>query len=215
MHRSEVSGRVVARCRALLAASLGLVATAGCAGGGGGPPVTGEAAASLFASYSGRWELDAASSTAQIPNELEGVKDEVPVADIARNESRYMRRIRRMYESRRMSVSHMRTTIEVLRRRPETLILTANEAELVYTPIPGNTMSIPMDGTEIELREGEHRVRTNVDWDGSLLSLEHQVVSGGRVKETLEVIGDRLIMTRSVTTGGGASEPLVLAYDRN
>ncbi len=195
--------------------SLGSVAALGCSGGGAGPPVTGEAAASLYAAYSGRWELDVASSTAQIPNELEGVKDEVPVADIARNESRYMRRIRRMYESRRMSIAHMRTTIEVLRRRPETLILTADETELVYTPIPGNTMTIPMDGTEIELREGEHRVRSNVDWDGSLLSLEHQVVSGGRVRETFEVIGDRLIMTRSISTGGGASEPLVLAYDRN
>jgi len=203
------------RFRALLAVCLGIVATTGCSGGGGGPPVTGEAAASLFASYSGRWELDVSSSTAQIPNELEGVKDEVPVADIARNESRYMRRIRRMYESRRMSIAHMRTTIEVLRRRPETLILTANEIELVYTPIPGSTITIPMDGTEIELREGEHRVRTNVDWDGSLLSVEHQVVSGGRVRETLEVIGNRLIMTRSISTGGGASEPLVLAYDRN
>ena len=203
------------RTHSLLAVSLGLVAAMGCAGGGGGPPVTGEAAASLFASYSGRWELDASSSTAQIPNELEGVKDEVPVADISRNESRYMRRIRRMYESRRMSIAHMRTTIEVLRRRPESLILTIDETELVYTPIPGNTLTVLMDGSEIELREGEHRVRTNVDWDGSLLSLEHQVVSGGRVKETLEVIGDRLIMTRSISTGGAASEPLVLAYDRN
>ena len=203
------------RIQPLLATSLGLAAAMGCAGGGGGPPVVGEAAASLFASYSGRWELDESSSTAQIPNDLEGVKDEVPVADIARNVSRYMRRIRRMYESRRMSIAHMRTTIEVLRRRPEALIMTANETELVYTPIPGNTMTIPMDGTEIELREGEHRVRTNVDWDGSLLSLEHQVVSGGRVRETLEVIGDRLIMTRSISAGGGASEPLVLAYDRN
>ncbi len=203
------------RIRPLLATSLGLVAAMGCAGGGGGPPVTGEAAASLFASYSGRWELDESSSTAQIPNELEGVKDEVPVADISRNESRYMRRIRRMYESRRMSIAHMRTTIEVLRRRPESLILTIDETELVYTPIPGNTVTVLMDGSEIELREGEHRVRTNVDWDGSLLSLEHQVVSGGRVKETLEVIGDRLIMTRSISTGGAASEPLVLAYDRN
>ena len=203
------------RIRPLLATSLGLVAAMGCAGGGGGPPVTGEAAASLFASYSGRWELDESSSTAQIPNELEGVKDEVPVADISRNESRYMRRLRRMYESRRMSIAHMRTTIEVLRRRPESLILTIDETELVYTPIPGNTVTVLMDGSEIELREGEHRVRTNVDWDGSLLSLEHQVVSGGRVKETLEVIGDRLIMTRSISTGGAASEPLVLAYDRN
>lgn len=193
---------------------LGLVTTLGCASGGGGPPVSGEGAASLFATYSGRWVLDVSSSTAQIPNQLEGVKDEVPVADIARNESREMRRYRRMYESRRMSVAHMRTTIEVLRRRPETLVLTLDETDLVYTPIPGETLTVPMDGNEVEVREGEHRIRTTIEWNGPLLSLEHQVVSGGRVRETLEVIGDRLIMTRTISTGG-AGEPLVLAYDRN
>ena len=105
------------RVQTFLATSLGVAVILGCAGGGGGPPVSGEAAASLFATYSGRWELDESSSTPQIPNQLEGVQDEVPVADIARNETREMRRYRRMYESRQMSVAHMRTTIEVLRRR--------------------------------------------------------------------------------------------------
>lgn len=198
----------------VVAAPLGLVITLGCAGGGGGPPVSGEAATSLFATYSGRWELDASSSTPQIPNQLEGVQDETPVADIARNETREMRRYRRMYESRRMSVAHMRTTIEVLRRRPETLVLTVDENQLVYTPIPGETLTVPMDGTDIEMREGEHRVRTNIEWNGSLLSLEHQVVQGGSVRETLEVIGDRMIMRRTIS-GATAGEPLVLAYDRN
>lgn len=196
------------------AASLGLVITLGCAGGGGGPPVAGEAAAALFATYSGRWELDESSSTAQIPNQLEGVQDETPIADISRNETREMRRYRRMYESRRMSVAHMRTTIEVLRRRPETLVLTINETELVYTPIPGETLAVPMDGTDLEVRKGEHRVRTSVEWSGPVLSLEHQVVSGGVVRETLEVVGDRMIMTRTIS-GTGAGEPLVLAYDRS
>ena len=202
------------RVQTFLATSLGVSVTLGCAGGGGGPPVSGEAAASLFATYSGRWELDESSSTPQIPNQLEGVQEEAPVADIARNETREMRRYRRMYESRQMSVAHMRTTIEVLRRRPETLVLTVNAAQLVYTPIPGETLTVPMDGTDLEIREGEHRVRTNIEWDGPLLALEHQVVSGGTVRETLEVVGDRMIMRRTIS-GAGAGEPLVLAYDRN
>ncbi len=204
------------RCIAVPAARglLGLVAILGCAGGGGAPPVSGAAAASLFAAYSGRWVLDESSSSAQIPNQLEGVRDETPVADIARNETREMRRYRRMYEARRMSVAHMRTTIEVLRRRPATLVLTVSDSELVYTPIPGETLTVPMDGTDVEVREGEHRVRTKVEWEGQMLSLSHQVVSGGTVQETLEVVGDRMIMRRTIS-GAGAGEPLVLAFDRN
>ena len=185
----------------------------GCASGGGGPPVGGAQAEELFAAYTGRWELDESSSTAQIPNQLEGVADEAPVADIARNESRAMRRYRRMVESRRMSVSEMRATIEVLRRRPETLLLRASAIEVGYTPIPGMTITLPMDGTDVEVREGEHRIRTTLSWEGPILSLDHQVVGGGRVREHLEVIGDRLIMTRTIVAGG-PSEPLVLAYHR-
>ncbi len=197
----------------LAIAALG-AAMWGCASGGGGPPVTGAQAEELFAAYSGRWELDESSSTAQIPNQLEGVEDEAPVADIARNESRAMRRYRRMVESRRMSVSDMRATIEVLRRRPETLILRASAVEFGYTPIPGATIALPMDGTEIEVREGEHRIRTKVSWEGPILLLEHHVVGGGRVRERLEVVGDRLIMTR-IIMASGPGEPLVLAYNRS
>lgn len=199
--------------RSCLAIAALCAAVWGCASGGG-PPVAGAQAEALFAAYGGRWELDESSSTAQIPNQLEGVADEAPVADIARNESRAMRRYRRMVESRRMSVAEMRATIEVLRRRPETLILRASAVELGYTPIPGTTITLPMDGTEVEMREGEHRIRTSVSWDGPILGLEYQVVGGGRVRERLEVVGDRLIMTR-IIVASGPSEPLVLAYDRS
>lgn len=201
------------RTRSLLAITALSAGALGCASGGGGPPVAGAQAEALFSAYSGRWELDESSSTAQIANQLEGVADEAPVADIARNESRAMRRYRRMVESRRMSVSDMRATIEVLRRRPETLLLRASAVEFGYTPIPGMTITVPMDGTDVEMREGEHRIRTRVSWEGSVLSLDHQVVGGGRVREQLEVIGDRLIMTRTIVASG-PSEPLVLAYDR-
>ncbi len=192
--------------------ALALLALAGCASGGSGPPVSGEAAASLFAAYSGRWELDESTSTPQIPNQLEGVPDETPTADISRNESREMRRYRRMVESRRISVAHMRTTIEVLRRRPSSLILSLDDNGLVYTPVPGRTLTVPLDGGEVEMREGEHRVRTNLEWEGRLLSLRHQIVSGASVRETLEVVGDRLIMTRSMSN---VEQPLVLAFDRS
>ena len=201
------------RTRSVLAIAVLSAGTWGCASGGGGPPVSGAQAEELFAAYSGRWELDESSSSAQIPNQLEGVADEVPVADIARNESRAMRRYRRMVESRRMSVSDMRATIEVLRRRPETLLLRASAVELGYTPVPGTTITVPMDGTDFEMREGEHRIRTSVSWEGPILRLDHQVVGGGRVREQLEVIGDRMIMTRTLVASG-QSEPLVLAYDR-
>lgn len=201
------------RTRSVLAIAVLSAGTWGCASGGGGPPVSGAQAEELFAAYSGRWELDESSSSAQIPNQLEGVADEAPVADIARNESRAMRRYRRMVESRRMSVSDMRATIEVLRRRPETLLLRASAVELGYTPVPGTTITVPMDGTDFEMREGEHRIRTSVSWEGPILRLDHQVVGGGRVREQLEVIGDRMIMTRTLVASG-QSEPLVLAYDR-
>ncbi len=201
------------RTRSILAIAVLSAGTWGCASGGGGPPVSGAQAEELFAAYSGRWELDESSSSAQIPNQLEGVADEAPVADIARNESRAMRRYRRMVESRRMSVSDMRATIEVLRRRPETLLLRASAVELGYTPVPGTTITVPMDGTDFEMREGEHRIRTSVSWEGPILRLDHQVVGGGRVREQLEVIGDRMIMTRTIVASG-PSEPLVLAYDR-
>lgn len=190
------------------------VCLSACASGGGGAAVTGADAAELFATFSGRWELDESSSSAQIPNQLEGMKDETPVADIARNESREMRRYRRMVESRRMSVSEMRATIEVLRRRPETLLLRADETELGYTPIPGNSIVLPMDGTEVEVREGEFRIRTRLSWEGRVLQIDYNVVSGGRIREMIEVIGDRMIMTRSITASG-RGEPLVLAYDRS
>ena len=200
------------RTRSLLVVFGTVAFLAACASGG--PPVTEAEASELFAAYTGRWTLDESSSSAQIPNQLEGVPDDSPVADISRNESREMRRYRRMVESRRMSVSHMRTTVEVLRRRPATLVLRANESEFAYTPMPGETIIVPMDGTEVEKREGEHRIRTKIAWEGQMLALQHQVVSGGRVREVLEVIGDRLIMTRTLGAAG-TSEPLVLAYDRS
>ena len=70
-----------------------------------------------------------------------------------------------------------------------------------------------MDGTEVEMREGEHRIRTKLSWEGPIMVLEHHVVSGGRVRERLEVVGDRLIMTR-IIMASGPGEPLVLAYNR-
>lgn len=185
----------------------------GCASGSS-PALSGPQAEEVLAAYAGRWVLDEASSSAQIPNRFEGVPDSEPVEDITRNESREMRRYRRMLETRRMSVSEMRATVEVLRRRPETLLLRVDGAGLSYTPTPGSRLIIPLNGEEVEAREGEERVRSKLSWDGLILSIEHVVVGGGRVRESVEVIGDRMIMTRSVVNAE-ADQALTLAYDRN
>ncbi len=191
-----------------------VVTAAGCASGGGGPPaVAGADGSALMASISGRWTLDESSSTPQIPNHMEGVKDQARVDDITRNESRAMRRYRRMMQSRRMSVADMRATVEVLRRRPSTLVLRVGESELRYSPSTGAALTLPMDGSQVEMPEDESRVKSKVGWEGPLLVVEHQIVGGGTVRETLEVIGDRMIMTRTLSSQGG-DQVLTLAYDR-
>jgi len=196
----------------LLAAAWFLLGAGGCASGGS--PPSGADASALLAALTGRWTLDEANSTAQIPNQFEGVEDNAPMENITRNESRAMRRYRRLIESSRMSVSDMYATIEVLRRRPTTLVLRTTELELAYTPITGEVLVLPWDGTEVEKRENDSRVRSEVGWEGSLVVIDHRVVGGGRVRETLEVVGDRLIMTRALSAEGG-EQVLTLAYDRN
>lgn len=206
------------RRRGVVFAVLAVVAwtVAGCASGGGGLPVQSAEAAALLASYSGRWTLDEASSSPQIPNPLEGVKDEEPMDNITRNESRAMRRYRRLLESSRMSVADRRATIEVLRRRPVTLVLRSSELGLSYTPSAGAgvALTLPMNGSEVETAEDESRVKSKARWEGSLLVIEHQVVGGGSVRETLEVIGDRMIMSRTLPSQGG-DQTQTLAYDRS
>ena len=191
----------------------GVAGIAGCASGGGGSAVPGVDVAALMASVSGRWMLDETSSTPQIPNHMEGVQEQTQVDDITRNESRAMRRYRRMMQSRRMSVADMRATIEVLRRRPATLVLRAGESGLTYSSSGGATLTLPIDGSEVETTEDESTVKSKVAWNGPLLVVEHQVVGGGRVRETLEVVGDRMIMTRTLSSQGG-DQVLTLAYDR-
>jgi len=164
--------------------------------------------------YAGRWTLDEASSTPQIPNHLEGVPDDTPFEDITRNESRQMRRYRRIAQSRRMSVKEARATVEVLRRRPSALVLRVEEGALAYLPVPGMGLRVPLDGSETEIREGESRVRTKATWTGRILTLEHQIVGGGKVREMLEVVGDRLIMSRNVAATA-SEQALTLAYDRS
>lgn len=200
----------------LLAVVLPALVQAGCATGSGGPVDSANAAGggALLDAYAGRWTLDEASSTPQIPNHLEGVPDETPFEDITRNESRQMRRYRRLAQSRRMSVKDARATVEVLRRRPSTLVIRVEGDTLTYVPVPGTSVRVPLDGSEAESREGESRVRTKVGWNDGLLTLEHQVAGGGTVREVLEVVGDRLIMTRNVAAAAN-EQALTLAYDRS
>lgn len=103
----------------------------------------------------------------------------------------------------------------VLRRRPKTLAIQVNGAELVYAPTPGQSIAIPINGGSSTQYEERQLVRTRVRWDGVKLDLEHQVGSDGRVREVLELVDGRLRMTRTIRVAGETVPPLVLVYDRD
>ncbi len=73
-----------------------------------------------------------------------------------------------------------------------------------------------MNGDAITQFEGEHRVQTRVVWDDGKLGLEHSVDSEAWVREVLEVVDGRLMMTRTMRVLGDANSPspLVLVYNR-
>ncbi len=192
---------------------LTAAALSGCASGGGAPRPTAQESGALIAAFSGVWTLDETSSSPQIDNPFEGMKEEMPTSDIARNESREMRRYRRMLEARRMTVSARRATVEVLRRRPKSLVIRTDGTSLELRGTPGRPLFLPLNGDEAEWAVEEEEVRSRLDWDHPFLIVQHQVVGGGRVRETLEAVGDRLIATREFLLGA-ESQPLVLAYNR-
>ena len=191
-----------------------LFLTAACASSGG-PALTGPDADAVFASYSGTWILDESSSSAQIPNFLEGVEDNQPMDEVGASrpgglrEERYLRRLR----SRQADVGALRATMEVLRERPTTLTLQLDATTFSYRPNPGKAMALPMDGSEIDRDEGEHPVDAHIGWQDQFPVVEYTVPRGGVVRELMEAVGDRLIIRRSMS-GMGEDATLILAYDR-
>ena len=197
-------------------ALAGMVAlTAACASSGRATPVTGPEAEALFAALTGTWVLDERESSPPMgmpttagpdtPGGFTIIKGPGGsgqiIGDVGGDES---------------SLAARENTLEVLARRPARLVLGVDGERLVYTPTPGQSVTVPMDGGSATQMEGEHRVQTRVIWEDDKLGLEHTVNPDDRVRVVLEVVDGRLEMTRTVRVFGSADSPLplVLVYGR-
>ena len=188
-------------------ALVGVVAMAvACASGGGSARMTVAEAEALVADYAGRWVLDESGSSPQIAMPR-GFTGETTVV-VSSQDREQVRREMETEESIR------KATFEVLRRRPSTLALRVEGDQLVYSPQPGESIALPMDGGSISQLGGERHIRTRVFWQVGRLGLEHAVGSEGQVREVLEIIDGRLEMTRTIRVQGETVPPLVLVYDR-
>ncbi len=112
----------------------------------------------------------------------------------------------------------LRPILEVWLDRPSTLILRVDEDGVVYMPTPGRKVEIPMSGEWIIWQDPEGQsVRARVSWDGDRLALEHRAGSGGRVRSVLEIVDDRLRISRTLRLPrmSAPTRPYVLMYDRD
>lgn len=201
----KVVSRVLPSAMVILA-----FAGAGCASGGGGRAVMTRAEIdALLAGYAGSWVLDESASSPQVT---------IPRPEI-RRESVTVRAdqlddLRRQAEEGQRLVAVRQAAFELLRRRPEALVLGVQVDGMVYAPTPGESVTLPLNGAWISQTGGEHRVRTRVFWEGPRLGVEHMVGSDGRVSVVLEVVEGRLEMTRTIRFMGERVAPMVLVYER-
>ena len=188
--------------------------TAACASSGRAAPVTGPEAEALFAALTGKWALDERESSSPM---------DVPSAPEVQTESFLI--ARRPGEPAQVVgdvgdiegwLANREKALELLARWPGTLVLRVDGVQVVYTPTPGESITVPMSGDAITQFEGQHRVHTRVVWDDGKLGLEHSVDSEVWVREVLEVVDGRLTMTRTLRILGEANSPspLVLVYNR-
>jgi len=197
------------RCARWPALAGTAVLAAACASGAGAPPVTGAEAEALFGDLAGVWVLDEFGSSGQIATPA---RRELRSFVITKSGGRG--HIIRGAEGV-ASPGIQEATYEVLRRRPEILTLLVDSAKLVYMPVSGRDIEVPMNGQWVGQTEGEWEVRTRVFWDDGRLGLEHEVASKGWVTEVLEVVNGRLEMTREIHRVDEPPAPIVLVYDRD
>lgn len=196
------------RVRGTVLAGLAVL-TGACATGGGGPRPVGAEAEALFAELSGVWVLDESGSSGQVAIPT---RRELTSFVITRSGGRgYISGATEGVAAPGVQ----ETTYEVLRRRPEILTLRADPAKLVYMPLSGQDIEVPMNGQWVGRTEGEWEVRTRVFWDDGRLGIEHEVGAKGWVTEVLEVVDGRLRMTREIHRVDEPPAPIVLVYDRD
>jgi len=212
--RTGATFRSRARGVAAVAVAGSAALTAACASGGGGPrPVVGAEAEALSAELSGVWVLDESGSSAPTgmgPAPRSSGSGSFTIIKGPGGQSRIVGDV----PSGIAAPKARPATFAVLLRRPEILTLRVDSAQLVYMPLSGRNIHVPMGGEWTSQTEGESEVRTRVVWDEGRLGLEHEVDASGWVTEVLEVVNGRLRMTREIHRAG-ESPPIVLVYDRD
>ena len=170
-----------------------------CASGGGAPPLVGAEAEALFAELTGVWVLDEFGSSPQIATPT---RTEVTRFTINKSGGRgYISEV----TGKPAKPGLPEATYEVLRLRPEILTLQVDSWQLVYTPLGGRSLTVPMNGKWTARTDGKWGVRARVVWDQDDLGLEHQVGLKGWVTEYLEVVAGRLRMERALYGDWGSS----------
>ena len=184
---------------------------AGCASGGGvqRAVMTRAEIDALLAEYAGNWVLDESASSPQVTIPRPETRTETGVV-----RADQLDRLRREAEQGQRLMALRQATFELLRRRPEALVLGVQGDELVYIPTPGESITLPLNGGWVSQTGGEHRVRSRVFWDGPRLGVEHMVGSDGRVRLVLEIVEGRLEMTRTIRFIGERVAPILLVYVR-
>ena len=213
--KSRVSHSVVGIGFGGLALAGTAVLTAACASSGRATPVTGPEAEALFAALTGTWVLDERESSPPMDMPTTAAPDTPGSFTIIKGPGGSGQII---YDggSGASSLAGRENTLQVLARRPITLVLGVDGEQLVYTPAPGQSVTVPMDGGSATQLEGKHRVQTRVIWEDDKLGLEHTVNPDDRVRVVMEVVDGQLKMTRTVRVFGEAGSPLpiVLVYGR-
>jgi len=193
----------------LLVGAVAAIGAACASGGGGWAVMTRAEIDALLAGYAGHWVLDESASSPQVTIPRPETRTETGVV-----RADQLDRLRREAEQGQRLMALRQATFELLRRRPEALVLGVQGDELVYIPTPGESITLPLNGGWVSQTGGEHRVRSRVFWDGPRLGVEHMVGSDGRVRLVLEIVEGRLEMTRTIRFLGERVAPILLVYVR-
>ncbi|MDE0357043.1 MAG: hypothetical protein OXN92_04785 [Gammaproteobacteria bacterium] len=193
----------------LLVVAVAAIGAACASGGGGWAVMTRAEIDAMLAGYAGNWALDESASSPQVtvPGPETRIGTRVVRAD-------QLDDLRREAEERQRLMAIRQATFELLRHRPEALVLVAQGDELAYIPTPGESITLPLNGGWVSQTGGEHRVRTRAFRDGPRFGLEHTVGSDGWVSVVLEVVEGRLKMTRTMRFMSERVAPIVLVYVR-
>lgn len=171
-----------------------VVLTAGCASGGGTPTVVGAEAEAALAVLAGDWLLDEATSTPQI--------EMPPVTASSAGASPFQ------------AAARQQAAFSVFMDRSGRLTLRVDGDKLTYIPAAGEKMEVPTNGKAVTRHVNRQILRTRIFWEEGRLGLEHNV-DAWRVRETMDLVGGRLEVTRTIRITGRTWPAVVLRYDRD